>query len=68
MRGNRRRQLACQLAAQVMQGAGVTDRPLAPMLWSLAVFFEEYIETGSVGTQKDFGYKKPPKLKVVKKP
>lgn len=55
---------ACRLAAQVMAGRP-SDTP-APLLWSLAVFFEMYIASGCGATQKDFGPKSPAKLKVVR--
>ncbi len=35
--------------------------------WSLAVFFECYITGGAEGTRKEFGPRKPRKLKLVKK-
>ncbi len=53
---------ACELAAEVMSGR--PDDLCIPNLWSLAVFFERYIDAGSSGTIKDFGPKKPVKLKV----
>jgi hypothetical protein len=55
---------ACELAALVMG-----DRPdddLLPHLWSLAVFFENYIDCGSTATLKDFGPKKAVKLRIVR--
>lgn len=55
---------ACELAAQVMAG-----RPYevpAPLLWSLAVFFETYSDAGCAATRKGFGPKNPIKLRVVK--
>lgn len=56
---------ACELAAACMAGKGDAD-PIMPRLWSLTVFFEQYITFGAAGTSKDFGPKKPAKLKVVK--
>lgn len=56
---------ACRMAAQVM--AGRPDDTLAPRVWSLAVFFEKYIAEGAAATAKDFGPKKPVKLKAVGK-
>jgi len=38
-----------------------------PWGWSLVVFFERYLRDGAKGTLKDFGPKKPEKLKVVEK-
>ena len=55
---------ACELAAIVMAGRP-GDNP-APLVWSLAVFFESYIAEGANGTQRDFGPKKPVKLRVVR--
>lgn len=56
---------ACRLAAQVMQGQGLGDG-LGVRLWSATVFFECYIDGGAAATKKDFGPKKPVKLKVAK--
>lgn len=56
---------ACRLAAQVM--ASRPDCSPSPLLWSLAVFFETYVGQGSGATYKEFGPKKPVKLRVVKK-
>ena len=56
---------ACRLAALVMAGRP-NDAP-APLLWSLAVFFEAYIGRGSERTRRNFGPKKPTKLRVVRK-
>ena len=56
---------ACELAALVM--AGRPDDNPAPLVWSLAVFFESYIAYGAEGTRKDFGPKKAVKLRVVGK-
>lgn len=55
---------ACRFAAQVMQGCGEQEG-LCPQLWSVAVFFESYIANGSTHTKRDFGPKKPAKLKVA---
>jgi hypothetical protein len=56
--------IACELAALVL--AGRHDYDFVPHGWSLAVFFETYIEHGADGTRKDFGPKKPAKLKAIK--
>jgi len=56
---------ACELAAQVM--AGRINEIAIPQLWSYAVFFETYINEGAKSTQKDFGPKKPCKLKLATK-
>lgn len=55
---------ACRCAALVL--ASRPDANLTPMVWSLAVFFEKYIASGAKATQRDFGPKDPPKLRVVK--
>jgi peroxiredoxin family protein len=55
---------ACQCAAQVL--ASRDDERVMPIGWSLAVFFEKYITSGAEGTLKEFGPKKPAKLKAVK--
>ena len=56
---------ACELASVVMSGRSDIEG-LCPLLWSVTVFFENYINEGSAGTLKDFGPKKPAKLKVAK--
>jgi hypothetical protein len=61
----RRREKACQMAAQVM--AGRPDEEVVPLLWSLTVFFESYMARGCTWTQKNFGPKKPVKLKIAAK-
>ena len=55
---------ACELAAIVM--AGRPSETPSPLVWSLAVFFENYIDKGANGTAKDFGPKKPAKLHAIK--
>lgn len=64
-RATRRREKACEFAAIVLAGQPVDDR--IPYGWSLAVFFERYMALGASGTAKDFGPKKPPKLKSLLK-
>ena len=64
-RAIRRREKACEFAAIVLAGQPVDDR--IPYGWSLAVFFERYMAYGADGTMKDFGPKKPKKLKMVDK-
>lgn len=64
VRAMRRRELACQLAADVM--ASRPDVELAPALWSLSVFFESYMARGSAATRKPFGPKAPPLVWAVK--
>ena len=41
------------------------DRALAPICWSLAVFFELYMITGANGTEEEFGPSKPIELRKV---
>lgn len=41
------------------------DRSLAPICWSLAVFFESYMVHGSEWTADEFGPKEPVELKEV---
>lgn len=57
------REKACECAAQVL--AGRPNLELHPLAWSLTVFFETYLWDGALGTRKDFGPKKPLKLKAV---
>jgi hypothetical protein len=59
------RQRACKYAAIVLSTRKDEDS-LAPLAFSLAVFFESYIAGGSAATEKDFGPKKPVKLKVIR--
>lgn len=56
---------ACRLAALVMAGRP-EDSP-SPLVWSLAVFFESYITKGSEHTLREFGPKRPVKLRSVKR-
>lgn len=55
---------ACKMVATVLSGKD--EKPVIPYAWSLAVFFEQYITKGAKGTLKDFGPKKPAKLKAIK--
>jgi hypothetical protein len=52
---------ACEFAAMVMSRR---ENPLNPTIWSVTVFFEDYISRGAKGTYKNFGPKKPVKLKL----
>ncbi len=56
------RQKACKYAAIVLSTRKDEDT-LAPLAFSLAVFFESYIAGGSEATAKDFGPKQPVKLR-----
>jgi hypothetical protein len=56
---------ACKMTATVLKTAQTEDG-LAPYLWSLTVFFENYMHQGSEGTFEDFGPKEPPKLAALK--
>lgn len=57
---------ACELAAAVI-GARTEETSIVPMCWSLAVFFENYIDGGARSTRKEFGPSKPVPLKTVAK-
>jgi hypothetical protein len=56
---------ACKMAAQVMQGRSNGDEAISPLVWSLAVFFEQYMLAGATETSTDFGPKQPVELKPV---
>lgn len=59
---------ACKMASRVI--AGWNDGPnegISPRIWSVAVFFENYLHYGADGTFEDFGPKEPSELKVVSK-
>lgn len=57
---------ACECAAKAIS-ARQTGECILPMLWSMTVFFEQYIHEGSDGTRKDFGPEEPIELKIVSK-
>ena len=57
---------ACKLAAQAIGCRQENEAP-APLIWSLATFFECYLLGGSEGTIEDFGPKEPVVLKTVDK-
>jgi len=59
------REKACKYAAIVLSTRKDAES-LAPLAFSLAVFFESYIAGGSEATVKEFGPKKPARLKVAK--
>ena len=63
--GEKVRERACKYAAIVLSTRR-DHEALAPLAFSLAVFFEAYILGGAEATAKDFGPKKPAKLKAVK--
>lgn len=56
------RREACRLAAQAAQGQ-CGEGQIAQRLWSLCIFFENYLWAGAAGTQQDFGYKEPVTLR-----
>ncbi len=60
------RQLACGLAAEVM--ASRPGEQCAPLLHSLAVFFESYITGGARRTARDFGPRTAVRLKLAALP
>lgn len=64
--GRRVRTKACELAATVLSTRKETEA-LAPLAFSLTVFFESYIWSGSSATAKDFGPKGPVKLREVRR-
>lgn len=59
---------ACKMAAQVFQSGAfpATGDAPAPRLWSITVFFEQYMRVGSSETVEEFGPKEPVELKAVK--
>jgi len=61
-RGLAIRREACRLAAVVAAGNPMTG----PRLWSLTVFFEEYMRRGATGTMANFGPTAPVNLEVVR--
>lgn len=62
--GERVRRRACKYAAMVLS-TRKDDESLVPLAFSLAVFFETYMLEGANGTVKDFGPKRPVKLRRV---
>lgn len=57
---------ACKLAAQAISGWNNEDGDgICPRIWSLTVFFENYICEGADGTLEDFGPKEPVQLSDV---
>ena len=63
-RAMRRREIACQCAAEIM--ASRPDQDMVPALWSLSVFFDAYMARGAEGAKRDFGPKKPAKLRIAR--
>lgn len=60
------RREACRLAALSMP-SDWKDGSFAIHIWSLAVFFEQYMREGENGTREDFGPKGAPVLSIVRK-
>jgi hypothetical protein len=56
---------ACELAAQVMQGAGM-DGAIGPRLMSVTVFFENYIAEGCGATDKYMRLLEPRQRKALR--
>jgi len=57
---------ACQMAARTVAGwNNGPDEGITPRLWSVTVFFENYICEGAAGTAEDFGPKEPVELSSV---
>lgn len=57
---------ACRCTATVLAGRSETET-LAPLAFSLAVFFEVYIGQGATHAHKDFGPKAPTRLRLARK-
>ena len=60
------RREACRLAAKSFSGAWAEHLPPGTTLWSLTVFFEQYLLTGADGTKDDFGPVEPIDLGIVR--
>ncbi len=58
------RREACRLAAQALRATDI-DEGYAPRIWSLTVFFENYMLEGAEGTQADFGPPEAVEFNVV---
>lgn len=55
---------ACKMAAHVLSNRNhADDRALAPICWSLAVFFERYMMLGAAETSEEFGPKEPVEIR-----
>jgi hypothetical protein len=57
---------ACECASRAL-GGKLTNEGMSPLVWSVTVFFETYILTGSHGTRKEFGPSDPVKLEAIVK-
>lgn len=55
---------ACRLAAHTLKATDV-EASYTPRLWSMTVFFEQYLCEGANGTADDFGPPDPVALKPV---
>lgn len=62
------RREACRLAAKAAQGPWSAGRDTSHLLWSLTVYFENYMLHGADKTQDDFGPKEPVELGIVRGP
>lgn len=61
------RREACKLAAICMSKRLEDDSEgICPKLWSITVFFEQYMLTGAENTAEDFGPKEPVELVAIK--
>ncbi len=57
---------ACKMASQTVAAwREAPNEGLAPKIWSVTVFFEQYMLKGADGTKDDFGPKEPVELKNV---
>jgi len=58
---------ACKMASRVVAGwNNGPDEGITPRLWSVTVFFENYMMEGAAGTFDDFGPKEPIELTSIK--
>lgn len=55
---------ACECAATALAGKDREEK-YVPLAWALVVFFETYIENGAEGARKEFGPRKPVKIRAV---
>lgn len=58
------RREACRLAALAIRSADVEEN-WTPRIWSLVVFFENYLLTGARGTRDEFGPPEPVEIREI---
>lgn len=56
------RREACRLAAQALRATDIEEGYM-PLMWSMTVFFEDYLLMGASGTREAFGPKDPTELR-----